>query len=90
MCWKKKSGQGECHAVQININVFVARLRLYQDELSKLRPLQTLCFDTDSSIYSQKGDEPILPLGDFLDEFTIELDDANDHIVEFASTGPNN
>ena len=82
--------------VQININIFVAcfttcraLLKLYREGLSPLEPKQVLYFDTDSIIYFRKPDQPGLALGDYLGEFTSELD-AGDTIVEFASAGPKN
>ena len=88
--------QGTCNPVQVNM-IFMAcfttcwtRLGLYEEVLCKLGPQQTLYFDTDSLIKKQKGDEPTLPLGDFLGKFTKELNDPNDHIVKFASAGPKN
>jgi len=82
--------------VQVNINIFVAcfttcwaRLKLYQEGLSQLEPDQVLYFDTDSIIYSCQEGQKSLPLGDYLGEFTDELEDG-DHIVEFASAGPKN
>ena len=82
--------------VQVNINIFVAcfttcwaRLKLYREGLDKLQPQQTLYFDTDSIIYKAKEGETNLPLGDFLGEFTNELDEG-DYIVEFAAAGPKN
>ena len=82
--------------VQVNINIFVAcfttcwaRLKLYQEGLSQLEPDQVLYFDTDSIIYSCQEGQKSLPLGDYLGEFTDELED-DDHIVEFASAGPKN
>ena len=57
--------------------------------MSKLKPEQVLYFDTDSIIFSQGEGEPILPLGDYLEEFTSELKQG-DNIVEFASAGPKN
>ena len=82
--------------VQVNINIFMAcfttcwaRLKLYQEGLSQLQPEQVLYFDTDSIIFSQLPDQPTLPLGDYLGEFTSELS-PDDHIVEFASAGPKN
>lgn len=87
----------DCDPVQVNINIFVAcfttswaRLKLYREGLSKLEPEQTLYFDTDSIICKCKEGERELPLGDCLGEFTNELDDPEDHIVEFASAGPKN
>ncbi|KAL9952108.1 hypothetical protein ACROYT_G039315 [Oculina patagonica] len=85
-----------CDPVQVNINIFVAcfttcwaRLKLYRDGLSKLQDEQVLYFDTDSIIYKRGEGEDELPLGDYLGEFTNELDDE-DFIVEFASAGPKN
>ena len=82
--------------VQVNINIFVAcfttcwaRLKLYREGLSPLEPQQVLYFDTYSIIYSRKPDQPELTLGDYLGEFTSELD-PGDTIVEFASAGPKN
>jgi len=82
--------------IQPNTNIFIAcfttcwaRLKLYQDGLSKLNPQQVLYFDTDSIIYSLKAGEPTLPLGDYLSKFTNELSE-DDRIVEFASAGPKN
>ena len=46
-----------------------------------------LYFDTDSIILSCQEGQKSLPLGDYLGEFTDELEDG-DHIVEFASAGP--
>ena len=48
-----------------------------------------LYFDTDSIIFSQRPDQPTLPTGDYLGEFTSELK-STDYIVEFASAGPKN
>lgn len=89
-----------CDPVQVNINIFVAcfttcwaRLRLYQEGLAKLRKEQILYFDTDSLIYKHKAGDDVLdaelPLGDYLGEFTSELEDG-DHITEFAAAGPKN
>ncbi|XP_078357381.1 uncharacterized protein LOC144642278 [Oculina patagonica] len=79
--------------VQPDINIFVtcfttcwARLKPYQEGLAVLKPEQILYFDTDSLIL---GTDPSLPLGDYLGDFTNELDDG-DHIVEFAAAGPKN
>ena len=51
-----------------------------------------LYFDTDSVIFLEDTDDPDQPqpvLGDYLGEFTNELDD-DDYIVEFVSAGPKN
>ena len=82
--------------VQVNINIFVAcfttclaRLKLHREGLSALQPQQVLYFDTDSIIYSHKPGQSSLPLGDYLGDFTSELE-AVDNIVEFASAGHKN
>lgn len=87
--------QAECDPVQVNVNIFVAcfttcwaRLKLYK-ALKYLRPEQTLYFDTDSIIYLWREGLPELPLGNYLGEFTNELD-ADHYIVEYASAGPKN
>lgn len=51
---------------------------------------QVLYFDTDSVIYKWKPNAPELPLGQYLGQFTNELDDPNDYITEFAAAGPKN
>ena len=80
---------------QVNINIFIAcfttcwaRLKLYE-ALHHLQQ-QVLYFDTDSVIYKWKPNEPELPLGQYLGQFTNELDDPNDYITEFAAAGPKN
>ncbi|KAL9960272.1 hypothetical protein ACROYT_G033710 [Oculina patagonica] len=85
-----------CENIQANVNIFVAcfttcyaRLKLYQDGLSRLKPEQILYFDTDSLIYKRAPTDPVLPLGDFLGDFTDELE-VGDHITEFAAAGPKN
>ena len=80
--------------VSPNLNIFVAcfttcwaRLRLY----AALEELQerVLYYDTDSVIYLEEESQPNPVLGDYLGEFTSELD-PDDHIVEFVSGGPKN
>lgn len=80
---------------QVNINIFIAcfttcwaRLKLYE-ALHHLQQ-QVLYFDTDSVIYKWKPNEPELPLGQYLGQFTNELDDPHDYITEFAAAGPKN
>lgn len=67
-----------------------ARLQLYKylDFLQK----RVIYFDTDSVIFSQKSDEPTLPLGDFLGDLTDELQEygRGAFINEFVSGGPKN
>lgn len=46
-------------------------------------------FDTDSIIYSWCPGLPELPFGNYLGEFTSELEN-DDYITEFASAGPTN
>ena len=74
-------------------NVFIAafttslaRLKLY-DALDFLGD-RVLYYDTDSVIYKTKQGQDKLPLGDFLGQFTDELD--GDVIVEFCSGGAKN
>ena len=74
-------------------NVFIAafttslaRLKLY-DALDFLGD-RVLYYDTDSVIYKTKRGQDKLPLGDFLGQFTDEID--GDVIVEFCSGGLKN
>ena len=76
-------------------NIFVAsfttawaRLKLYE-ALDVLQE-QVLYYDTDSVIYRWKPNGPELPLGQYLGQFTNELDDPNDYITEFFSGGAKN
>lgn len=89
------SYQPECEPVKINLNIFIAcfttcwaRLKLYEG-IQHLKHDQVLYFDTDSLIYVWKEGLPELPLGNYLGEFTNELDEG-DFIIEFASAGPKN
>ena len=77
-----------------NLNIFVAcfttswaRLRLY----TALEQLQqrVLYYDTDSVIFVTNEGQPNPDLGDYLGDFTSELDNK-DHIIEFVSGGPKN
>ena len=79
-----------------NLNIFVAsfttswaRLRLY--EALQLLGERVLYYDTDSVVYleEEEEDQPSPLLGDYLGEFTSELDDDN-YIEEFVSGGPKN
>ena len=74
-------------------NVFIAafttslaRLKLY-DPLDFLGD-RVLYYDTDSVIYKSKRGQEKLPLGEFLGQFTDEID--GDVIVEFCSGGAKN
>ena len=80
--------------VSPNLNIFVAcfttchaRLKLY----AALEQLQerVLYYDTDSVIFLQDEGQPNPDLGNYLGDFTSELDDK-DHIDEFISGGPKN
>ena len=64
-----------------------ARLKLY-DALALLGD-RVLYFDKDSVIFVQRPFQQILPLGNFLGDFTSELA-PQEHIVEFCSAGPKN
>ena len=86
--------QEEDIPVSPNLNIFVAcfttcwaRLRLYE-ALERLGQ-RVLYFDTDSVIYLEEPGQPNPPLGDYLGQFTSELD-ADDYITEFVSGGPKN
>ena len=74
-------------------NVFIAafttawaRLRLYE-ALDKLQQ-QVLYYDTDSVIYRWKEGQAYIPVGDYLGQFTDELE--GDIITEFISGGAKN
>ena len=60
-------------------------LRLY-DAIDVLQD-HVLYYDTDSVIFIQSPHQQPLQLGDYLGDFTSELE-ARDHIVEFCSAGP--
>ena len=86
--------QEEDIPVSPNLNIFVAcfttcwaRLRLYQ--ALELLGQRVLYFDTDSVIYLEEPGQLNPPLGDYLGQFTSELN-ADDHITEFVSGGPKN
>ena len=86
--------QDDCDPVQTNVNIFVAcfttsyaRLELY-NALDILQQ-RVLYFDTDSIIYTQKPAESLILTGNYLGEFTNELDEG-DHITEFVAAGPKN
>ena len=86
--------QDEDIPVSPNLNIFVvafttcwARLRLY--EALELLGECVLYYDTDSVIYLEEEGQPNPVLGDYLGEFTSELDD-DDTMEEFVSGGPKN
>ena len=86
--------QDQAIPVSPNLNISVAcfttcwaRLRLY-DALEQLQE-RVLYYDTDSVIYWTDENQSNPVLGDYLGEFTTELD-GDDYIVEFVSGGPKN
>jgi len=86
--------QDEDIPVSPNWNIFVAafttcwaRLRLY--EALELLGERVLCYDTDSVIYLEEEGQPSPVLGDYLGDFTSELD-PDDYIEEFVSGSPKN
>ena len=86
--------ENECKPIQTNVNIFIAcfttsyaRLKLY-DALDTLKE-RVLYFDTDSVIYTKKPAESSIHTGNYLGEFTNELDEG-DHITEFVAAGPKN
>lgn len=88
------SFQDECDPVQNNVNIFVACFTTIYARLKLCKALDflqesVLYMDTDSVIYTQKPTENILPTGNYLGEFTNELDHG-DHITEFVAAGPKN
>jgi hypothetical protein len=86
----------EMHYGGINTNVAVAafvtsyaRLKLYK--YMDLLGERCLYVDTDSIIYVSKPGEYDPPLGDYLGEFTNEIDaKEGNYIDEFVSAGPKN
>ena len=86
--------QKEDIPVSPNLNIFVAcfttcwaRLKLY--EALELLGERVLYYDTDSVIYLEEPGQPSPDLGNYLGDFTSELDDG-DFIVEFVSGRPKN
>jgi G:T-mismatch repair DNA endonuclease (very short patch repair protein) len=66
-----------------------ARLKLFNEML--ILGERVLYVDTDSIIYKRSLDLYTPKLGDFLGEFTNEIDpNEGNHIVEFVSAGPKN
>ncbi len=64
-----------------------ARLELYN--ALEMMGERVLYFDTDSVYFISRPGLPDLPLGDFLGQFTDELDkEDGNYIEEFCSTGP--
>jgi hypothetical protein len=88
--------QQEFHLGNCRTNVIIAsfvtsqaRIKLYS-ELAKLQD-RVLYFDTDSIFYISRPNEYEPQLGEFLGQFTNEIDpNDGDHMVEFVSAGPKN
>ena len=86
--------QKEDIPVSPNLNIFIAcfttcwaRLKLYQ-ALEQLGE-RVLYYDTDSVIFLEDKGQTNPTLGNYLGQFTSELE-KDDHIVEFVSGGPKN
>ena len=80
----------QCDEVQTNTNIFIAvftttyaRLKLYRalDQLQQ----QVLYMDTDSVIYRHKTGQPEVELGDYLGDFTSELEEG-EFIQEYTQS----
>ena len=86
-----KTKTSPCHLTSTSLSprftTCWARLRLY----ATLEPLgeRVLYYDTDSIIFLQDEDQANPALGDYLGDFTSELD-PDDYITEFVSAGPKN
>ena len=88
--------QENCEADSPHLNIFIAsfttclaRLHLYE-VMDKLGD-RLLYSDTDSNVFVRRpGDSYQPPLGDFLGDFTNELEKEGDFIEEFCSGGPKN
>lgn len=88
------SYKDETIPAQNNTNIFIAcfttayaRLKLY-DALDSLQE-RVLYMDTDSVIYSWSPGQSQIPVGNYLGQYTSELD-AGDAIQEFVAAGPKN
>ena len=86
--------QEEDIPVSPNLNIFIASFttswaRLRLNEAIQLLGKRVLYYDKDSIIYLEEPGQPNPPLGDYLGEFTSELE-ADDYMEEFVSGGPKN
>ena len=88
------SFQQDCDPIQVNVNIFIAcfttchaRLKLYEalDQLQE----RVLYFDTDSVVYVWKPGQSRITTGNYLGDFTSELQEE-DYITEFVAAGPKN
>jgi hypothetical protein len=80
-------GSNQCNIPIASFVTAQARLKLL-NELNKLDK-RVLYYDTDSIIYISRENEYEPALGDYLGQFTNELEDK-EHIIEFVSAGPKN
>ena len=77
-----------------NLNIFVASFttswaRLHLNKALQLLGERVLYYNTDSIIYLEEPGQRRPVLGDYLGEFTSELE-TGDYIEEFVSGGPKN
>jgi hypothetical protein len=80
-------GNDKTNVIVASFVTAYARLRLF-DELDKLGE-RVLYFDTDSIFYIHREAEYNPSLGDYLGQFTNEIDaEDGNYITEFVSTGP--
>ena len=79
------SFQEVCDPIQTNVNIFIA---CFTTSYARLKE-RVLYMDTDSVIYTQKPTESSIPIGNYLGQFSNELDEVY-HIVEFVAAGPKN
>ena len=88
------SFQEVCDPIQTNVNIFIACFTTSYARLKRYNALdilkeRVLYMDTDSVIYTQKPKESSIPIGNYLGQFSNELDEVY-HIVEFVAAGPKN
>ncbi len=80
-------GNNKTNVIMSGFVTTYGRLALY--EALELLDWRVLYFDTDSVYFISKPNYVDLPLGDFLGQFTNELDkEDGDYLDEFSSIGP--
>ena len=88
-CKEMHWGSNQTNVVIAAFVTSQARLKLYSE--MKLLGDRVMYVDTDSIIFKQNHDLYTPKLGDYLGEFTNEIDPAEgSHIIEFVSAGPKN
>ena len=88
-CKEMHWGSNQTNVVIAAFVTSQARLKLYS-EMEKLDQ-RVLYYDTDSIIYKLEKDGYNPKIGDYLGDFTNEINPSEgNHIVEFASAGPKN